>query len=149
MAKVCNHSCTIFKSSSKSSLVSMNYRDFSWINFRLYYNFLCFALGINSCTLSHIYIIYIYYIYIYILYIYICIYKCLKIYRLNFIKIILKKLQKKLEKDRKKKTSHNILFKDTNLFERMDGKKLVEYRKKILKNEKNLFILTIKKTSFI
>ena len=29
----------------------MSYRDLSWINFRLCYNFLCFVLGINSCTL--------------------------------------------------------------------------------------------------
>ena len=29
----------------------MSYRDHSWINFRLYYNFLCFVLGINSFTL--------------------------------------------------------------------------------------------------
>ena len=29
----------------------MSYRDLSWINFWLCYNFLCFVLGINSCTL--------------------------------------------------------------------------------------------------
>ena len=29
----------------------MSYRDLSWINFRLCYNFLCFVLGVNSCTL--------------------------------------------------------------------------------------------------
>ena len=29
----------------------MSYRDLSWINFRLRYNFPCFVLDINSCTL--------------------------------------------------------------------------------------------------